>query len=241
VGRYLAWSLAFHLAVLGSGAVLAPLGGLFGSSYKPTQIISVGLVDFAEPPKSEPVAVPQPPVPTPAGDAAIALAPESDLTLENLPEEQPEPEEPEPTEEEAADSEAEGEAGSDDAEDSTLLAQAEGESDVSHALTEGPGDGDIWGVETPANVNPYHRRGFALIRQNWRNPVVGPIGRKCVVRFRVERSGDITDIELERSSGSQVFDEAALRAVRYAKTWDAFPAFWEEDEQIIHLEFEYRP
>jgi TonB family protein len=233
VGRYLTWSLAFHLAVLGSGALLAPLGGLFGSTYKPTQIISVGLVDFPDPPKSEPVAVPQPPVPSPAGDEAIALAPESDLTLENIPEEQPEPE--------PVEVETEAEAGSEEEEDSTLLAQADAESDVSHTLTEGPAEGDMWGVETPANVNPYHRRGFALIRDNWRNPVVGPTGRKCMVRFRILRSGELTDIELEQSSGAQIFDQAALRAVRYAKTWDAFPTFWEENEQIIHLEFEYRP
>jgi len=241
VGRYLAWSLVFHIAVLGGGAVLAPLGGLFGSTYRPTQIISVGLVDFADPPKSPPIAVPRPAIPTPAGDAAIALAPERDLTPENVPEKKPELEpEPETTQGDQGEAET-AEGGPDDDTTQLELAQADTASGVSHTIVDAGGEGDIWGVEVPANVNPYHRRGFSQILANWRNPVVGPTRRKCVVGFRVLRSGEITDIELEKSSGAQIFDQAALRAVQHTRSWEQFPAFWEENETIFHLEFEYRP
>lgn len=238
MGRYLTWSLIFHVAVLGTSLVLAPFGGLFGNAYRPVQIISVGLVDFPEPSRTQAIAMPKPAIPQPMGDDAIALAPEKDLTIAEVPDEA-EPE-PEPPEEETADP-VEEEPDQGNGKNDEALAQADTVAGVSHSLSDGAAGGDIWGVETTPNVNPYHRRGFASIRNNWRNPLVGPTGRKCVVGFKVSRSGEITRIDLEQSSGSRIFDEAAMRAVRLTRTWDQFPGFWEEDEQVIHLEFEYRP
>lgn len=232
------WSLILHVVIFGTSLVLAPFGGLFGDVYRPPQIISVGLVDFPEPSKTRAIKMPKPAIPQPAGDDAVALAPEKDLTKAEVPDEtKPEPEPPEEETPEPVEEESDPGDGKDEEE----LAQADTAADVSHSLSDGTTGGDVWGVETTPNVNPYHRRGFASIRSNWRNPLVGPTGRKCVVGFTVERSGAITDIDLEQSSGSRIFDEAALRAVRLTRTWDRFPGFWEENEQVIHLEFEYRP
>lgn len=227
--RCLGWSAVFHALVLLGGLIVAPIGGIFGHVSRPTEIITVGLVDFATPPKGQPVAMPSPPVPVPAADDAILLRPEKDLTLEAVSE--PEPERPESVDEPPPDDDTKPDT-------NTALAQV----DTSTALTGSISESDgIWGVETAPNVNPYHRRGFASIRAMWRNPIVGPTPRKCVVRFTVKRSGEIKDVKLEQSSGTKIFDEAAVRAVRRSVSWDEFPQFWKESEQIIHLEFEYRP
>lgn len=185
---------------------------------------------------------------------AVAIKPETDLTKEEIaPEEEPVPEEPTPEETKQEEPENKPEDQPEDtkktdrsqqasADTAQQLAQAgTGEGTIGN-ITEGAGSGgDVWGVETNAAVNPYHRRGFIAIRNNWRNPATSPRPLKCVVRFRVDRSGAISDVVLEKPSGNTLFDRQAVRAVEMTGSWEAFPKFWEEDEQIIHLEFEYRP
>ncbi|MEW5702647.1 MAG: TonB family protein [Candidatus Zixiibacteriota bacterium] len=226
--RYLVWSLALHCGVFVGGAMLAPLHGFMGS-VRPDLVITVGLVDYAGAgkPKAPPAKVPPPPA---ASDQIIATRPSQDQTPEKLKDQKPEAKETRKAKQDSTRTKP-----------PSALAQADTLAGLKGTLTEGTGEGDVWGVETGAGVNPYHRAGFATIRSNWRNPVVGPIPRKCVVKFRIKRSGEIVDVELERHSGSDLFDRAALRAVNLTHAWPPFPATWEEKEQIIHLEFEYRP
>jgi TonB family protein len=224
VRRYLIWSVVLHVVVVLGGTISAPLSGLVPPS-RPPLVITVGLVDMPEgkkgpmaayqPPKivvATPEPVKAPPEPLKAKDTTKTKA--ADKTKADTTRRRPEP----------------------------ALAQADS-GGIAGTVSEGSGGGggDIWGVETGAGVNPYHRQGFAAIRANWRNPILGHTPRRCVVRFVVKSSGEITDIELEQPSGSELFDRAALRAVRVTHTWSRFPASWEEDEQIVHLEFEYRP
>ena len=236
--RYLLWSVIFHTVVLTLGALIAPLRGLTNSS-RPVEIVSVGLVDFATPGKVK-GGSPAPKVPEPAVDEVIAERPDQKQELEEL----KEPEKPKPEKKKEPDKKVQ--ANKQPKKDTTRttspqLASVDTGAAVSGTLAEGEGGGDVWGVETGANVNPYHRAGFASIRGNWRNPVVGPAPRKCVVKFRVMRSGAIIEVEIETKSGSDLFDRAAIRAVQITESWPPFPSHWEEDEQVIHLEFEYRP
>jgi len=62
------------------------------------------------------------------------------------------------------------------------------------------------------------------IQQNW-VPVGGSIGAETVVavRFRVLRSGQVRDIELEAGSGNSSLDAAALRAIRQSLPLPPFP------------------
>ncbi|MBI3872507.1 MAG: TonB family protein [candidate division Zixibacteria bacterium] len=220
--RYLVWSVVLHAVILLGGALIAPMRG-FGGSIRPTEVITVGLVDYANPAKVK-TAPAQIPVPNPAADQPIPVKPAQDQTPAKV---KPKPEIKKPPKKQE--------------EKPPKLANADSANAVSGKLSEGAQAGDIWGVETGANVNPYHRQGFASIRANWRNPIVGAIPRKCVVRFLVRKTGDLTDITLEQSSGLDIYDRAALRAVTLTRSWPQFPDSWEEDEQIIHLEFEYRP
>ncbi len=235
--RYLVWSLAFHAVFLFVGAVIAPLRS-FSDSKRPPVVVSVGLVDFADPGKVKGTA-PKPPVPEPAEDEVIAKNPAVNEELAEI----KVPDKPKPTVKKIADpKKTVDKPAKKDTVKSVSPELADNDTGgVSGSLTEGDGGGDIWGVETGANVNPYHRQGFAAIRGNWRNPASGREQRLCVVKFRVMRSGDITDIEVEKKSGFDLFDRAALRAVQVTAAWPAFPSHWEEDEQSIHLEFQYRP
>lgn len=236
--RYLIWSLAFHAVFLFIGAVIAPLRGFSGSS-KPDVVISVGLVDFADPGKVKGSA-PKPPVPEPAQDELIAKDPSTSEELAEV----KVPEKPKQEEKKKADTPkktADKPAKKDTTKSAPPALAMNDTGGISGSLTEGDGGGDIWGVETGAGANPYHRQGFATIRNNWRNPSYGREPRMCVVKFTVRRNGELTDIEVEKKSGSDLFDRAALRAVQITASWPAFPSHWEEDEQIIHLEFEYRP
>lgn len=234
--RYLVWSLAFHAVFLFIGAVIAPLRG-FSDSKRPQVVVSVGLVDFADPGKVKGEA-PKPPVPEPVEDEVIPKDPSvSEELAEIKVPEKPKPEEKKTESKKTVDKPVK--------KDTVKTAPAQLASNdtggVSGSLTEGQGGGDIWGVETGADVNPYHRQGFASIRGNWRNPASGREQRLCIVKFRVLRSGELTDIEIEKKSGFDLFDRAALRAVQVTAAWPPFPSHWEEDEQIIHLEFQYRP
>ena len=235
--RYLVWSLAFHAVFLFVGAVIAPLRG-FSDSKRPPVVVSVGLVDFADPGKVKATA-PKPAVPEPVEDEVIAKNPvvNEELAEIKVPEK--------PKQAEKKKSETTKTTDKPAKKDTVKTASPELASNdtggVTGSLSEGQGGGDIWGVETGADVNPYHRQGFASIRNNWRNPASGREQRLCVVKFRVLRNGELTDIEVEKKSGFDLFDRAALRAVQVTAAWPAFPSHWEEDEQIIHHELQYRP
>jgi TonB family protein len=237
VRRYLVWSLAFHAVILFIGAVIAPLRGLSGYSTAPT-VVSVGLVDFAEPGKVK-GGGPKPLVPQPAEDEIIAKDPTVKEELAEL--KAPEKPKTETKPKETTKKTGEKQAKKDTTKASSPQLALNDTGGVSGSLSEGEGGEDVWGVESGAGANPYHRQGFAAIRNNWRNPAAGREPRVCVVKFRVKRSGQLVDIELEKKSGFDLFDRAALRAVQVTASWPAFPSHWEEDEQIIHLEFEYRP
>lgn len=238
--RNVIWSLILHAMVIIGGSQIAPMGGFAFSTPSSFDVINVGIVSSPSQAQQAPAQIPDLKPPAPAIDAEIAMKPTSDLTKEDVaPEKKPEPEKPKPKEKPKEEKSKEAEKPK---VDSTQLAQA-GQSGTTGSITEGTGGSgdDPFGVETGANVNPYHRRGFAAIRNNWRNPAVGPRALKCVVRFKVDRSGAIEDIALEKSSGSPLFDRAAIRAIKVTESWEPFPKFWEENEQVIHLEFEYRP
>jgi TonB family protein len=62
------------------------------------------------------------------------------------------------------------------------------------------------------------------IQTNW-NPVASGAARETVVviRFRVLRSGNVRDVELETSSGDAGLDNAAMRAIRQSIPLPPFP------------------
>jgi TonB family protein len=76
------------------------------------------------------------------------------------------------------------------------------------------------------------------IQQNW--VPVGPGASPeavAVIRFRVLRSGQVRDLELETSSGNTSLDASALRAVRQSLPLPPFPNLLTEPSLDLRYRF----
>jgi protein TonB len=62
---------------------------------------------------------------------------------------------------------------------------------------------------------------------------------RAVVFFRVTRSGELSEIRLERASGVPFFDQSALRAVTVANPMPPLPFGFAAPDLGVHFGFEY--
>ncbi|HEY7285238.1 MAG TPA: TonB family protein [Vicinamibacterales bacterium] len=76
------------------------------------------------------------------------------------------------------------------------------------------------------------------VRSGWQNNQ-GATGM-CIVKFTIQRTGQITDATVEKSSGLSTLDLAALRAVIGTRTLNPLPAAFPNPTLGVHLTFEYR-
>jgi TonB family protein len=60
------------------------------------------------------------------------------------------------------------------------------------------------------------------------------------VKFTIQRDGSLTNVELERSSGTTPLDLAAMRAVLTTKTLPPLPEAFPNPTLPVHLNFEYK-
>jgi TonB family protein len=118
----------------------------------------------------------------------------------------------------------------------------------------------IQGQETVAE--PLYKRAQAIWRiQNWKYPTYFAHIRKRVelnwsypeeaakagttgdllLQITVMRDGQLKEISLIRSSGSQMLDENAIRAVKAASPFNPFPRRISKQRLKINLEFSYLP
>jgi len=77
----------------------------------------------------------------------------------------------------------------------------------------------------------------ALIGANWLKPDV-PAGTACVVTFRIQRSGQVTDVRVETPSGLGFYDRAATRAVYAANPLPPLPTEFRREELGVHIRFQ---
>jgi TonB family protein len=77
------------------------------------------------------------------------------------------------------------------------------------------------------------------ISEQWVAPPVEMEGHsyQVVVRFRLHRSGRITDVEIERPSGNGYYDDAGKRAVLTVGQLPPFPAYVTEEVLETHFSF----
>ncbi len=61
----------------------------------------------------------------------------------------------------------------------------------------------------------------------------------CIVKFTIQRSGQLSDITVEKTSGNQVLDLAAQRAVYTVKTLPPLPGAFPNPTLTVHLTFNY--
>ncbi|HYB94993.1 MAG TPA: TonB family protein [Vicinamibacterales bacterium] len=76
----------------------------------------------------------------------------------------------------------------------------------------------------------------ALIRSNW-NSQVGAVGRSHL-RFVIQKDGRIVDITIEKSSGVELMDSYARRALMLTKL-PPLPSAYPESALAVHLYFDY--
>ncbi len=62
----------------------------------------------------------------------------------------------------------------------------------------------------------------------------------CIIKFTIQRSGQISEPAVEKSSGSSLLDIAALRAVAGTKTLNPLPAAFPNPTLTVHLTFQYK-
>ncbi len=78
------------------------------------------------------------------------------------------------------------------------------------------------------------------ISDNWSPPPVGSEVVVSTVYFKIRRTGEITDIKLEKSSGFELYDMAAMKAVSDATPLPPLPAGFKGQWLGVHFEFEYK-
>ncbi|MFQ5822956.1 MAG: TonB family protein [bacterium] len=82
------------------------------------------------------------------------------------------------------------------------------------------------------------------IQNNWEPPHYATrtsLSKKTILYFKIQRSGRITDLLIEKKSGDYLFDQAALRAVSLANPLPPLPFDFPERELGVHFEFEQGP
>lgn len=77
----------------------------------------------------------------------------------------------------------------------------------------------------------------ALIGANWLKPDAPP-GTACVVTFRIQRSGQVTDVKVETPSGLAFYDRAASRSIYSANPLPPLPPEFRRDELGVHIRFQ---
>ena len=77
----------------------------------------------------------------------------------------------------------------------------------------------------------------ALIGANWLKPDA-PAGTACVVTFRIQRSGQVTDVKVETPSGLAFYDRAASRSIYSANPLPPLPPEFRRDELGVHIRFQ---
>lgn len=82
----------------------------------------------------------------------------------------------------------------------------------------------VIGVEDPNFTYGYYLdRVVGAISRQWRRPLVGSEVKQAVLYFRVQKDGSVTDIAIRESSGAEIFDTTALKAVEAAAPLPPLP------------------
>lgn len=79
------------------------------------------------------------------------------------------------------------------------------------------------------------------IGQNWGAPGISTRGQKirCVVFFRIDRLGRVSDVKLTEPSGVAFFDQSAVRAVQVSNPLPPLPAGYNDASLGVHFGFQF--
>jgi protein TonB len=77
-----------------------------------------------------------------------------------------------------------------------------------------------------------------IVQKNWN--AQQQVNGETLLKFRIQRDGRVTDIELERSSGYAALDITAQRALFMTQRLPALPPAFPENQLTVHLRFQYQ-
>lgn len=80
---------------------------------------------------------------------------------------------------------------------------------------------------------------FGKIRDVWENPVQSSSTLMTTIYFRILRDGNIEETKVEKTSGLDLFDQSAVRAIISTAPFPPLPNEFTGEYLGIHLEFEY--
>ncbi len=115
-------------------------------------------------------------------------------------------------------------------------------------LTLGTPNGSPGGIGAGGMLNgkpfpdPYYLLSIQTkINGNWSPPanISGKGPKNLVVFFTINRNGKVSDIQVERPSGSVVLDQSSLRAVQLSNPLPPIPPVVKDDILRIHFTFTY--
>ncbi len=90
------------------------------------------------------------------------------------------------------------------------------------------------GIDPEFTYDYYLDRMLGLIHAQWQPPATeGDV--RAVLRFTVLKTGEIVDLELDTTSGSNAFDLAAMRAVQNASPLPPLPASYRRGQLTVTL------
>lgn len=101
----------------------------------------------------------------------------------------------------------------------------------------GPGEGGGSGGGSGFGFGSYLGILRRRIWQEWTQSPIYGVNQQCVVGLTVGRSGDVTNIKLEKSSGNSFYDNVAVRAVRNSSPMPPLPAGFPNSEQRFRIAF----
>ena len=80
---------------------------------------------------------------------------------------------------------------------------------------------------------------FGMIRDAWENPVQSSSSLMTTIYFRILKDGSIVETKVEKTSGLDLFDQTAVRAIISSAPFPPLPNEFSGEYLGIHLEFEY--
>ena len=210
--KSLVWALALHAAV---GVAWFVVPRLTRERPKPINYVAVAIVpaqklgiDKPQPAKVEP---PKPAAPKPEPKPDAPVLPDPRKTAKPKAEAPPEPVKTPPVETPAPQGTAQG--------------VAQGQSLAT----------SVAGLDNPSFTYGYYvDQMLSLIARQWVRPPVGS-GVETIVGYRIQRSGQVTDVRIVQSSGINSFDLAALRAVQSASPLPPLPSGFRDSSRGVQL------
>ncbi|MCX5852425.1 MAG: energy transducer TonB [Deltaproteobacteria bacterium] len=94
-------------------------------------------------------------------------------------------------------------------------------------------------VELDMRMRVYYSLVWSKIKAQWALPqeLLSGDGTVAVVALRISRDGEVDGITFEKSSGSKVFDESAVKAIRKAGPFPPLPEWFDESVCDVGIRF----